>query len=110
MTTDPVQEYREAARRLEAATRHARGIMNRIALIERGLSADKWQRARLLPSHGPVLSNEGTYWDDLDLASWPTGDDIASAITDWHEAKRVAHDLWKLIPQEDRFGLSAPPA
>ncbi len=44
----------------------------------------------------------------IDVALWPTGQQIVDAIDAWHRAHADATTAWSQIPEDERDALKAP--
>lgn len=82
-------KYRQASKRAAAAKAKAERIVACIASVSQLLS--NWNR-------GPSLN----------LADWPSANEIKAALEEYQLAKAAQQSEWSALPNEDRDGLAPP--
>jgi len=108
MPDDPVTTYQEAVREHDAKTVEVTKLLEVIQRAHRAFSTNWWQ---VRPEGGPKYElpiGIATSGRTIDLASWPTADDIARLLSEWHWLRQEVQKAWNAIPGERRSGLQEP--
>jgi hypothetical protein len=102
MPSQHLQEYREAFREHEEATRVAKGLVTKLRRAAE--LSENWQ-SRLLGAPGMGVSSKNV----PGLAGLPAGKDIEAALLRWKMSLERLRHLWGWLPGCDRAGLQEPP-
>lgn len=86
MTDMASDEQRRAQREYEEATRHVEELVKHIVEVGHVLRAE-WRDIAIVGAEGFPTPNVLTA--PLNLAEWPSRDDIIQALVSWHRARRA---------------------
>jgi hypothetical protein len=105
MSTNSIQDYQESLRKLEAARNK----------VERFVVEIKNGANSLLAWDQVVISNVQVGFPpeaqvhSINADNWPTAQQLAEALSEWHKANHAVQNAWQAIPKADRTGLQPPP-
>jgi len=105
MATDRIQAYQEALKKLEVTTRQ---VEHYVGEIQNGAT-------KLRNWESVVISNSGVgfpaeaHGESIDANTWPSAQQLAEALSEWHKARHTVNNAWSAIPEERRTGLQPPP-
>lgn len=106
----PVAEYQKAFREHQAAKKAASEAVQSIYNISNAISRDL--RSFIGWQFGPDIGGSRTRYDpkaQVDLATWPTADQLGEKLKTWNEADTALRQAWKALSEDERIGLSSPP-
>ena len=74
--------------------------------------AGAWKKLQVANSNVglPAEMTFGVGQPTLDARQWPTGDQIASLIAGWHQARREAQSAFEALNQQERNAVKGLPA
>ena len=111
MATDPVLDYLDALKNLDAATLRAERVVEVIIEAALELQSD-WRSVAVSDTDvifPPEIVNKGSD-HTIDSWSWPTPQELAETLAGWHSAFAAARYAWRHVPESDRPGLRPLPS
>lgn len=104
-----IENYQTARAAYELASKRCQAISD---TVREGASIlSDWQRAMVSNATGgfPAEIALGRHTRSINATQWPTGQDVATALSTFHEAKSAMHNAYSSIPQEQRDVIVPPP-
>ncbi|HEV3258373.1 MAG TPA: hypothetical protein VG013_15950 [Gemmataceae bacterium] len=104
---DRIRAYQNAMNRLDTAALRVKDFVDEIKQAAKHL--EKWEETAVahvtakLPME-LLLKNR-----IIDGQKWPTAQQLADTLADWHRARQEARLAWDMIPVQDRTSLRPPP-
>jgi hypothetical protein len=103
---DPIRAYQDALTSLAQIEKRAEGFASYI--VDAGESMKHWRETGFSNMSGlgfpPALERV------IDASRWPTGEDVASALSQHHGLLQQVQNTWGAIPNDRRVGLQPPAA
>lgn len=105
MSIDSIQNYQEALRKLESA-RHK--VDRFVIEINNGANSLRtWDQVVI--SNVQVGFPPEAHVHSINADNWPTAQQLAEALSEWHKANHAVNNAWQAIPKEHKTGLQPPP-
>jgi hypothetical protein len=105
----PIEDYRNAAIEHNAAAERAKQIVER---VHKGAEIlQQWQSVIVTNIPGPAfpekigLARKATEFDGV---NWPTGEQIAEALSAYHATRQRVFDRYDAIPKPEQFVVQGP--
>ena len=114
MATDLIREYEAAKKALDEAHKAAESLVNTLGRTYSRLSHGGWRQAIVAGTVGfaaQLPTGESTpYGGAIGPADLPTIAELGAALAAWHQAVQRTKQVWRQVPEEDRYGLQGPPS
>ena len=104
MGSDPLGEYQEAMRAVEAAEDRADRLVLKVSEGARKL--ERWKRVAVSNVEAGFPAG---YDSMIDGRVWPDGEQLAEALSGYHSALAKAWVLYSSIPENQRGVVKPPP-
>jgi hypothetical protein len=104
MNVDPIQAYKQAIRSLEAATEQVEAFVEEITHAATILR--RWEQVKIL--NLGVGFPPGAELESINADNWPTSQQLAEALAEWHNCRNTLNNAWQAIPETQRTGLQPP--
>lgn len=106
-----IEAYQKAITELEAA---ANKVQRLVSTIRDGSSKlGDWKRlcvSNAPPGVGfPPELALSPHTPSIDARAWPTGEQIAQAVSGWHQARGAVRQAYEAIPASQREVVTPPP-
>jgi hypothetical protein len=110
----PAERSADAGRGYLGALREVRRreseVLRMGATIQRAATCLEHWRAVHVVNAGAGFPTEVTMMGrSIDASAWPTPQQLADTLADWHEAAEGARAAWAHLPAETRSSLPPPP-
>mgnify|MGYP001562055118 CR=1 FL=1 len=108
--TNPIETYQTTLRSFINVTNKVTQIVNIILKASNNMEDQNWKTVMVSNSDPPttfpreIAENPAS----IDAKTWPTGPQIASALSQWHSAKSAAQQSYQKIPEHQRTGIQPP--
>ena len=103
---DPVDNYRKSASAYSSAKATLESMAERFDKLSRGLrSPDRTYIANGRAIFPYALTDRG---DSLDASQLPTIDEVAEALSRYHQTRESVTSTWDRVPQHERASLKSP--
>jgi hypothetical protein len=106
MAVDPIQAYRHALHSLEATTERVETFVEEITHAATMLR--RWEQVTIL-NLGIDFPPEAQL-ESINADAWPTSQQLAEALSEWHNCYNAVKNAWQAIPNTQRMGLQPPPS
>lgn len=105
--SSPAEAYLECLRRVEECER---GVLRVVTTIQDAAKRlERWQAVHVAHAGAGFPKEVTMAGRGIDAATWPTAEQLADTLADWHSAAEAARVAWRHVPQEERAGLPPPP-
>lgn len=107
--TNPIEAYQTALRYFTNATNKVIQIVDIISKAANDLEDQNWKTIMVSNSDPVTFPQEiAENPASIDAKTWPTGPQIASALSQWHSAKSAAQQSYQRIPEHQRTEIQPP--
>jgi hypothetical protein len=104
MTVGSVQAYKQALRSMEAATEQVEAFVEEITHAATILR--RWEQVTIL--NLGIGFPPGAELESINADNWPTSQQLAEALAEWHNCRNALNNAWQAIPETQRTGLQPP--
>lgn len=107
MSTDPIRAYLDARNNLEQAAQRAERMVG--IILGAAIKLRDWKRVMVSNANvGFPAEIALTTQNSIRADEWPTAQQLAEALAQWHQARSAARSAWSAVPSSDRPGIQPP--
>ncbi|MBA3530578.1 MAG: hypothetical protein H0T73_01465 [Ardenticatenales bacterium] len=108
MTEDPISNYQRAIAALQAAS--ARAEQYGALVTQTATSLREWKKVVMTNVEGefPADLVAGRNTKSINGVDWPTAQQLADTLLNYHNAKKAVDTAWQAISEEQRQILQPP--
>ena len=108
MASDPISNYQQALQSFEAAQRRVQSLVQ--IIDQAALHLRNWQRVIVSNSRHSFPTGIGTTSNaSINAQTWPTGDQIGEALSQYHSLLHEAGNAYRQIPESQKAVVQPPP-
>ena len=109
MSGELISKYQAAFVSLDTAKKQAKQYVEIITDAARKLMGWEWITVNDTDPQIEFPLNM-SHSQSIIASKWPTGQQLAQALAEYHSALSMAINAWKAIPQASRIGIQPPPS